>query len=508
MAKKNVPIKVLHLEDLATDAELVFRVLKKSDREFEIKVVDTRSEYETALHEFGPEIIISDHSLPSFNSLEAMDILKNSGLNIPFILVTGTVSDEFASQAIKKGAADYILKDRLQRLPSAIFSALDISRMEKEQLETEKKVRESEKQYFDLIQRLPAAVYTCDIQGRILLYNNAAVELWGCNPAGAKETWCGSNMMLDSYGREIAPAASPMARAIKEGRSIFGEEIIIERPDGTRRHVLSHPSPNFNSAGDIIGGTNMLVDITDRKRAELQTLTLVDSLQSRNKELSQFAYMISHHLRAPIARILGLASIFDNNPDENNFIVEKIIEATIELDDVVRDINLVISARNPEPETMEYVEFEKKLKLITKVLEKEIMDSHASITTDFVEAPGTITIRSYLYSIINNLLSNALKFRSPDRPLHIHLKSYKVENFICLSIKDNGRGIDMEKNAKHIFSIYKRFHVNSIPGKGVGLHLVKAQVESLGGKIELGSEINEGTEFRIYLPISHEIKGK
>jgi chemotaxis protein histidine kinase CheA len=66
----------------------------------------------------------------------------------------------------------------------------------------------------------------------------------------------------------------------------------------------------------------------------------------------------------------------------------------------------------------------------------------------------------------------------------------------------------MEKNAKHVFSIYKRFHGNSIPGKGVGLHLVKAQVEALGGKIELGSEINEGTEFRIYLPISYEIQGK
>lgn len=508
MSKENLPIKVLHLEDLATDAELVSRVLKKADRKFEIKVVDTRLEYETALREFKPEIIISDHSLPSFNSLEAMDILKSSGLDIPFILVTGTVSDEFASQAIKKGAVDYILKDRLQRLPSALFSALDISRMEKERLKTEEKVRESEKQYFDLIQRLPAAVYTCDVQGRILLYNNAAVELWGCSPAGAKETWCGSNIMLDSYGRKITPSASPMARAIKEGKNIFGEEIIIERPDGTRRHVLSHPSLNFNSAGEIIGGTDMLIDITDRKRAELQTLTLVDSLQSRNKELSQFAYMVSHHLRAPIARILGLASIFDTNPEENNFIVEKIIEGTNELDEVVRDINLVISARNPEVETMEYVEFEKKLRLITKVMEKEITETHAWITSDFADAPKTFTNSNYLYSIVSNLLSNALKFRSPDRPLHVHLKSFKVENFICLSIKDNGRGIDMEKNGKHVFSIYKRFHGNSIPGKGVGLHLVKAQVESLGGKIELRSEINEGTEFRIYLPISYEIQGK
>lgn len=501
MEKGNRPIRILHLEDFPADAELVARVLRKSHGEFEIKVVNTRTEYETALREFVPEIIISDHSLPSFNSLEAIEVLKDFGLNIPFILVTGTVSDEFASLAVKKGAFDYILKDRPQRLPSAIFSALDISRMEKEQREIERKIKESEKQYFDLIQHLPAAVYTCDVQGRILIYNKAAVELWGHQPEVGKEVWLGASKIYDKNGVPISPSNTPMYRALKQGKSIYGEEVIIERPDGTQRHVISHPSPNFNSEGVIIGGTNMLIDITDRKMAELKTLTLVDSLQSRNKELGQFAYMISHHLRAPIARILGLASIFDNNPSENKFIVQKITEATMELDEVVSDINLVISARNPASETMEYIEFDTKLDLITKVLEKEIKESGAQITRDFHQARGAITVRSYLYSIISNLLSNAIKFRLPNVPLRIHMKTSKNENLICFSIKDNGRGIDLKKNAKNIFGIYKRFHGKDIPGKGVGLHLVKTQVESLGGKVELESKVNEGAEFKFYLPV-------
>lgn len=500
MKKISQPIRVLHLEDLPNDAELVARILQRSNFEFEIKVVDTRVEYETALREFVPEIIISDHTLPSFNSLEAMDILKRSGLNIPFILVTGTVSDEFASVASKKGAVDYVLKDRLQRLPSAILGALEIFRLEREQLEIQRKIKESEKQYFDLIQQLPAAVYTCDVQGRILLYNKAAAELWGRDPEIGKEAWHGAAKIYDREGRPISREASPMFRAIQEGRNIYGEEIIIERPDGTRRDVIPHPSPKFNSAGEIIGGMNMLIDITDRKKAELETLRLVDSLQFRNKELGQFAYMISHHLRAPIARILGLASVFDNDPTENKFIVEKITDATIELDEVVKDINNVISARNPENENMEYVQFQTKLNLITRVLEKEINESGAQITTDFHEVNGTITIRSYLYSIISNLLSNAIKFRLPERPLRIHLKTTLDANFICLSIKDNGMGINMVKNAKNIFGIYKRFHGDSIPGKGVGLHLVKTHVESLGGRVELKSKVGEGTEFRIYLP--------
>lgn len=498
---KNKPdsIKVLHLEDLASDAEFVARVLKKSGQKFEVKVVDTRCEYEAALKNFVPEVILSDHSLPSFNSLEAMDVLQDSGLKIPFILVTGTVSDEFASEAMKKGAADYILKDRLQRLPSAIMSALDIHRMEKERRQQEQRVKETEKQYFDLIQHLPAAIYTCDVQGRVLIYNNAATELWGRSPGSEKGVWCGANALFDPAGNPMRPEDCPMARAVKTGKPIV-EEVIIERPDGSRRHVLSHPTPNFDSSGQIVGATNMMIDITERKLQEMQTLTLVDSLQSRNRELGQFAYMVSHHLRAPIARILGLASIFDYNPTENKFIINKITEATHELDEVVRDINLVISARSPDKEKVERVRFEDKFCVITKVLAKEISESHAWITADFSEAPEVVTTKTYLYSILSNLLSNALKFRSQNRPLHVQFKTYRIENFICLSVRDNGMGMDLEKKAKDVFGMYKRFHGSSIPGKGVGLHLIKTQVEALGGRIDVESKPDEGCEFRVYLP--------
>ncbi len=500
MKEKSQSIKVLHLEDLPSDAELVARVLRKSACGFEVKVVDTRTEFEKALQDFVPEIVISDHSLPSFNSLEAMDTLKHAGYNIPFILVTGTVSDEFASVAMKTGADDYILKDRLQRLPAAMLGALEKFRMESEQLEVQRKIKESEKQYFDLIQHLPAAIYTCDVNGRILLYNKAAIELWGREPQAENEAWSGPSKVYDHDGRPLPTRESPMFRALEEGREIYGEEIIIERPDGSRRHVCLHPSPNFNSAGKLTGGTNMAIDITDRKKAELETLTLVDILRFRNKELGQFAYMVSHHLRAPIARILGLASIFETDPNENKFIVDKITDATLELDNVVRDINNVISARNPEKEKKEYVQFETKVNLIAKVLEKEIKESGAEITADFSQAFAIVTVKSYLYSILHNLISNAIKFRLPDVPLHIHIKTTMNENFICLSVRDNGMGVDLEKNGKHVFGIYKRFHGDSFAGKGVGLHLIKTQVESLGGIVEIQSKLNEGAEFRIYLP--------
>jgi signal transduction histidine kinase len=126
------PLKILHLEDLPADAEMVDRVLRKSKLRFEKKVVIDRPDFLKALHEFKPDIILSDHSLPAFNSLEALKITREEGINSPFILVTATVSEEYAVNVIKEGASDYILKDRLERLPNAVQNALDRRRTEEE----------------------------------------------------------------------------------------------------------------------------------------------------------------------------------------------------------------------------------------------------------------------------------------------------------------------------------------------------------------------------------------
>ncbi|MBC7886575.1 MAG: response regulator [Ferruginibacter sp.] len=122
MSKK---IKILHLEDIETDADLVHRVLKKGGIEAELRVVDNKEAYVAALIEFAPDVILSDHTLPSFNSREALNIFLQSGMKIPFILVTATISEEYAVSVIKAGADDYILKNHLERLPEAIINSLE-----------------------------------------------------------------------------------------------------------------------------------------------------------------------------------------------------------------------------------------------------------------------------------------------------------------------------------------------------------------------------------------------
>src|SRR6188474_1348292 len=131
------PLRILHLEDLPEDADFVARALKKAGIEFEIVHAEDKNEFIKALREFSPDVILSDHSLPSFDSREALKLVKEMGLAIPFILVTATVSEEYAVNIIREGASDYILKDRLQRLPNAISGALEKYKLEQARREAD-----------------------------------------------------------------------------------------------------------------------------------------------------------------------------------------------------------------------------------------------------------------------------------------------------------------------------------------------------------------------------------
>jgi PAS domain S-box-containing protein len=149
-----------------------------------------------------------------------------------------------------------------------VIGASKIARDITERKRAEELVRETQQRYRHMVHALPAAVYTCDAQGRVLLYNEAAVDLWGRAPEAGKDLWCGSWRIYELDGRPMPLESCPMAVAIREGRPIRGKEIVVERPDGTRANVLPYPTPLHDASGVLIGAVNMLVDITERKRAE------------------------------------------------------------------------------------------------------------------------------------------------------------------------------------------------------------------------------------------------
>ena len=125
-------IRILHLEDEPSDALLVSQNLMQAGFNFECLVVDSEEKFQLAISDFVPDLILADHSLPSFNSFAALELLEHMGSKIPLILVTSSMTDEFAVDVITRGAKDYVLKDRLKRLPSVIINVLEKQRLEQE----------------------------------------------------------------------------------------------------------------------------------------------------------------------------------------------------------------------------------------------------------------------------------------------------------------------------------------------------------------------------------------
>jgi PAS domain S-box-containing protein len=134
--------------------------------------------------------------------------------------------------------------------------------------ESEEATRKNQQRYRQLVDSLPAAIYTCDIQGRIELFNEAAVQLWGRTPEIGADAWCGSYRIFDLEGNPIPLDKCPMAETLRTRRPVTGHEIVIERPDGTRVNVLPHPRPIYDDAGRMVGAINMLIDVTDQRMAE------------------------------------------------------------------------------------------------------------------------------------------------------------------------------------------------------------------------------------------------
>lgn len=221
-------------------------------------------------------------------------------------------------------------------------------------------------------------------------------------------------------------------------------------------------------------------------------------LTQQNQQLEQFSHIVAHNFRAPIVRILGLGNLINLVPtrEEKDFIVDKLIYCTIELDTVMKDVSQILETQKNEHKKTE-IDIGNVLVKIQRRLETDISNAQASIIPMFLVSKAYF-YEHYLENILHTLVSNAIKYRHPNRRLIIRISTQIKDNYLIFSIKDNGLGIDLDKFRNKIFGLYKRFHPQ-IEGKGLGLYLAKTQIESLGGKIEVESKEHEGTTFLVYL---------
>jgi PAS domain S-box-containing protein len=289
-----------------------------------------------------------------------------------------------------------------------------------------------------------------------------------------------------------------LLRAIKNE-----EECLIETITYTKQKeeywVRFSMIPIFNNEGIISHWISIQRDITDEKKLETEKEHLIRELTQNNKDLKQFSYITSHNLRAPLSNLIGLLNLIEDIPVENTELEEIIggfTKSTHLLNETINDLVKVIIIKDNPSMQKEEVSLQEVFENVFSQLSFQIELHKPIIKLKFDRVPLLNTNKAYIESILLNLLTNSIKYKSENRKLKISIMAEQIDHKAILTFKDNGIGIDLERNRDKVFGLYQRFH-NYPDSKGLGLYLVKSQVETMGGTISIDSEVNKGTTFTI-----------
>jgi signal transduction histidine kinase len=333
---------------------------------------------------------------------------------------------------------------------------------------------------------------------QILTYNAIADE-WSEHLFGAKLRE--GAYFVDLLLQERKKSVSDMMHAALTGTPI-AYETFYPALNGTEEwyHISINPVKDLH---DKITGLCCSANyITPAKLAEIEHSRITNDLVQKNKDLGQFAYIVSRNLITPMANITGLCDTLqqDSLPlDERKQTEDFLFRSVKKMDEVVSELNHILKDRRKIEKKKEMIFFSELLKDVLTGFSRVIEQQDILILTDFSAANEFFTIKSYLYSVFYNLVSNSIKYRNLGRSLIIEIKTWRKAGKVMISCKDNGRGSDLAARGNEVFGLYKRFHPD-VEGTGMGLFMVKNQVRALGGDIEVQSQPGVGTTFLIWLP--------
>ncbi|MCS6981830.1 MAG: PAS domain-containing sensor histidine kinase, partial [Flavobacteriales bacterium] len=242
-------------------------------------------------------------------------------------------------------------------------------------------------------------------------------------------------------------------------------------------------------------------DVTELMKAYEKTKELLHLTEEQNLRLQNFAYIISHNIRSHYANMQGLMNLYQMSldPKEKENYLDLIAKAINNLGITIEDLNQILNIKKEFPQPSVPVNLKDEINIIKDTLIHEIVETGARVELYVPHNIKVNVVPAYLNSILLNLFTNALKYRSPERPLVIEIHATKSGNRTIIKFKDNGLGIDLKRAKNKIFGLYKTFH-NHPQARGFGLFITKTQVEAMGGSISVESEPNIGTTFILELP--------
>jgi PAS domain S-box-containing protein len=493
---------MLLLEDDASDAELIQGLLEAEHIVCKVTRVQTRAEFVSALRDPGIDVILADYKLPSFDGFSALTLAMNERPELPFIFVSGTVGEEVAIEAVKCGATDYVLKQRLSRLAPSVRRALREARERTERKKAEEALRRSE-MYLAEAQRLShTGSFGWDLATGEIHWSDETFRIFGCDPT----TTPSIQMAIDrthpddrTHVREVIDRASTEQNG-------FNTEHRLLIPNGAVKYVqvVAHRATGEDPKRAFLIGA--VTDITERKRAEQERERLHELERdlvriNRVSMMGELAASLAHEIKQPIAAVAINAQAclqwMQREPpglEQAREILSSIINDTTRSASIV-DRNRSLYGRGaPQRELIDLNEAIQEM----IVMFRDMASRHGiSIRSKLDPAlPSTTADRVQLQQVLVNLMLNGIE-AMPDGSGELSIASQRIDDGqLLISVSDSGIGFSGENHEQ----IFAAFFTTKPTGTGMGLSISRRIIESHGGRLWASANIGRGTTFQFTLP--------
>ncbi len=493
-------IKILHLEDSIYDAELISELIKSAGFEAEVTFAGDEYQYVEALNNLKFDIILSDFALPGFDAFGALEAAHKLDNTVPFICVSGSIGEEVAVDLLQKGATDYILKDRLARLPSAMQRALENAREKRLREEYEHKLIDSEKQYRELYDDSMLGLYRSDPEGIFLLVNKALVSMLGYNE---KEELLYIN--FKTLGFQNASERENFVNQMEAHGEVTGLESVWTRKDGSKIYVRESARGLRDETGRIIHYDGVVEDITEKKILEQNLIQAKERAERANALKDAFIHNLSHEIRTPLNGIIGttemIREIYGTHANERDF--EYFVSLQQSSNRLIKTVEMMLTMSRLQ--TGEYkfspekVNIDKLLHDIVTETKNQADLKKISFKLDNHSMNPEISFdRFAAHDLFTYIMDNAVKYSERDE-VAIWIEDIR-DSRLVVRVADHGVGISSDF-LPHIYEMFRQQehgYGRSFEGLGLGLPIVKKLLDLGKGEIEISSTPGMGTTVSVF----------
>ena len=333
------------------------------------------------------------------------------------------------------------------------------------------------------------------ITGSFLEVNNRFQQLFGYTSEEIKEL----NIVEITYPDDVEEDSHKMKQLRMGEISEFSLEKRVKRKNGEMFWIKLTVSPLWSEWETPSTHIALIEDIHDKKMAETHLRDSYHMVMEQNKRLLNFSYIVSHNLRSHSSNIESILNLYEdtNDPEEKENYIGMLEKISAALNQTLYDLNEVVSIQTNLNLTVEQLKVKDYLEDTLGLLKVEIQKKNAKIVTQVPEEMVVKFNSAYMESVLLNLITNALRYSSPEREPEIFIKGSQVDGKWMLEVRDNGIGIDLGRHRDKLFLLYKTFTRNS-NSRGVGLFITKNQIDAMNGRIEVESTPGEGSVFKVY----------